>query len=624
MTQADIELALACHRAGRWTDAETLYRRILEREPEHLDALSLLGACLAQSGRPAEAIPLLQRAAERRPDLANLANLGNALHATGRPEEALRRIDRALLLDDRVAELHVNRANVLRDLGRYDAALAACARAAARVPAHAAAWIARGEIEQEMGANADALASFDRALAADPRSVGACYNRGVSLLALERFEEARAAFVQAIGLQGDHARAWGNLGIALNALERKTEALAAYDHALALQDDLTAARVSRGHLLQDLGERARALGDYDRALKLGQSDAGLYLARGDALRLLGRLSDAIESYGRGLVLDPDHTQAAAAHLNQAICHLSLGEWEPGWREFEWRWGDARLHPPHAFGLERLWLGETPIAGKTLLVHAEQGYGDSLQMCRFLPALAQQAARILLAVPPALRPLLAGLDECVRLIESDAIPDFDCHVPMMSLPIALHLTAAALPGPTPYLRAPEDRRCAWRDRLGPRRAPRIGVAWSGNPAHPHDAQRSLPLATLARLLRSPAGGRFEWIAIQRERTAGDAALMRELPLRWLGDELRDFADAAAVLECVDHVLSVDTAAAHLAGALGRPASVLLADPPDWRWMLGREDSPWYPKTRLFRQRRPGDWDEVLDRVAAYLRALEVAP
>ena len=605
------------HRAGDLPSAEAGYRQLLQRaaDDERLEnrALGLLGACLAQAGRTPEAIPLLVHAAQRSPDLANLANLGSALQQDGRHEEALQYLERALAIAPGNPDLLVNRAHALRALGRLLPALASCEEALRVEPRRPAAWLTCADLQHRLGRDAEALRSCARSIALAPGLAQGYYNQGVILQETGRWDEAHASLLAAVARDPAHADACLNLGLVCKALERPAEALGWLDRAIGLRDG-AAARVARGKLHQAAQRYAAAEADFARALALGWADPGVHYLHADALRNLRQYAAAIASYDLALDLDPDHADAAKAHMNKGCCLLLLGQLPAGWPELEWRWADPRIMPPHRHGIERLWLGGSDLAGRTILVHAEQGYGDTLHLCRYIPELARSGARVMLEVRPALQSLLGRLDGCSAIVSPDEpVPPFDLHIPVFSLPLAMVTQLATIPARVPYLSAPEDRIAAWATRLGAPEGPRVGLAWAGNPRYPNDARRSIALERFATFLARPRAAPIEWISLQRDLPAGDEARLAQLPLRRFEAELPDFLETAALLMHLDLVICVDTATAHLAGALGRPFWVLLPLDPDWRWLLEREDSPWYPTARLLRQGEDGDWGGVLDRL-----------
>jgi hypothetical protein len=336
-------------------------------------------------------------------------------------------------------------------------------------------------------------------------------------------------------------------------------------------------------------------------------------SRGVALQALNRHAEAIASFDRALALAPDY---ADAHFNRSLARLAIGDYRAGQLEYEWRWkrtgaAPLRLNRP-------LWLGETPLAGKTILLHAEQGLGDTIQFVRYVPRLAAAGAKVVLEVHPELKAPLSRVPGAAAVIgRGEPRPAFDLHCPLGSLPLACKTEPASVPADIPYLAAEPARVERWRERLAALDPPRIAIVWAGNAAHANDRNRSLPFAKLAPLW---ANSRARFVGLQRDLRAGDAPLLQGAPVLHLGSELADFDDTAAVLAGCDLLIAVDTAVAHLAGALGRPLWVLLPFSADWRWTKDSDRSPWYPSARLYREARPGGWDDVIARVARDLAAL----
>ena len=428
---------------------------------------------------------------------------------------------------------------------------------------------------------------------------------GNAALAAGDLDGAEAALRRAIALRPDHPAAYNNLGNLLRATQRPAEALEAYRRALFIAPQLGQVRGNLGTALLDLHRPQEAAVWLAQAVAADPADAQARVNLGGALMQAAHPQAALAEYRQARLLAPFLPDAA---LGEALALLTLGNWQAGWEAYE-----ARLsHPRFAFTLHdlpgRRWHASDPLAGRTLLLFAEQGLGDTLQFCRYAPLLRARGARVSLQVQKPLVPLLHGLADIV-VAPGEPMPTFDAWCPLMSLPRECATTPQTVP-PAPYLHADPQRLHAWRRRLGPKRGLRVGVAWAGNPDHPADALRSLPQAALAPLLDLHA---IEAHALQPEARPEDARI-RPHP------EIADFADTAALTALMDVVVSVDTAAAHLAGALGRDVWILLAHAPDFRWMLDRADTPWYPSARLFRQARPRDWSGVITDVARALRDL----
>ena len=571
--------AVEAFQRGDLAEAERLCRAVLDAKADHFDALYLAGIISGRAGRAADA----------------------ALFMT-----------RATVADPKHADAHYNRGVALGELGQQADAAESYRRATALNPAHADAFFNRGVMLGTLGLHAEALECYARTLALQPRYAEAHQNRGIALAGLDRHAEALASYDQAIALRPGHAASHNNRGAALAALGRPLDALVEYDRAIALRPGHAEAHVNRAIALHDLDRPAEALASCDRALALRADHAEAHFNRGNALRELNRHAEALEAYERAIAIDPGH---ASAHWNLADCRLLLGDFAGGWREYEWRWRlRQRAHGRRDFA-QPLWLGEQPLEGRTILLHAELGLGDALQFCRYVPRVAALGATVLLEVQAGLVPLLGSLTGVYEVLPRGAtLPAFDYHCPLMSLPLAFRTDAATIPATIPYLKSDPARVAAWQRRLGPRKQPRVGVAWSGSRALAND-KRSMRLSDFLPLL---AEG-IEWISLQKEVAADEANKLASITgLRHFGDELGDFADTAALIELVDLVVTVDTSVTHVAGALGKEVWILLPyGTHDWRWQLGREDSPWYPNARLFRQPAPGDWGSVVGRVAGEL-------
>ena len=612
---------LALHQAGRLADAERIYQQILATRPDHFDSLHLLGVIFYQRGDHAEAVRRINLALKRSPNnFLALNNRGNALTALKQFKEALASYDRAIAARPDYAEAHSNRGNVLKELKRFEEALASYDRAITLRSDYAEAHSNRADALTALERFEEALSACDRALTLRPDFVEAHANRGNALHELRRFQEALASHDRALTLRPDYAEAHSNRGNALHELKRFEEALASYDRALTLRPDYAEAHSNRGNALQELKRFEEALASYDRALALRGDLAEAYSNRGNALKELARFDEALASYEAALAVRPDF---ADAHFNEAMCRLLIGDLHRGWQKSEWRWETEQIRNGKRSFSQPLWLGSDDIAGKTILLHAEQGLGDTIQFGRYAPLVAARGAHVILEVQGPLRDLMGTLSGSVRIVSAgDLLPDFDLHCPLLSLPLAFATQLETIPSATPYLCAHEGKTRAWRERLGRHHKPRIGLAWAGNPrkelpgANRIDGQRSIAVDRLAPLFQVTA---CEFFSLQK----GDDAVrqLRDSALRQqvidCTDDLHDFSDTAALIENLDLVISVDTSVAHLAGALGKPFWLLNRYNTCWRWLLDREDSPWYPTARLFRQDATREWDPVIERVAAAL-------
>jgi hypothetical protein len=430
-----------------------------------------------------------------------------------------------------------------------------------------------------------------------------------------RFEEALSAYDSGLRVAPDDPELHNGRGVTLLELRRPAEARDDFERALAADSDCLDALGNLGNALLKLNRPEEALAAYDRALKIVPNNAQLLTNRAVALRRLDRPQEALMSAARALAEKPDF---ARARFVAGVTHLTLGNFAAGWRGYEARWGVGALASQRRNFAAPQWRGAEALAGKTILLHAEQGFGDAIQFMRYAPLVAARGADVVLEVRRELMRLAASLPGVATTVAyGDALPPFDRHCPLLSLPLAFATHEATIPAGIPYLQPVGDDIAAWRARL-PQRRPLIGLCWSGEHMYDNDLNRSVPLATLAPLLDVPG---VQFVSLQRDLRDEDALhLARRSELVSIGQQFTDFADTAAAIAALDLVISVDTAVAHLAGALGKPLFLLLPLAADFRWLRERSDSPWYPTARLFRQPRFGDWASVVAAVRAEVQQI----
>ena len=537
-------------------------------------------------------------------------------HQQGRLQEALGNYQQVLDADQANFDALHGVGILYGQLGRFDEALKFITDAGEVQPNNFAVHFNRAKALQELKNYDEALASYDKVLSLKPDYVEAYNNRGNVLKDLERYEEALASFAKAIALRPGFVNARHNQVTVLLLLKRYDEALANCDQVLSLKPDFAEAYNNRGNVLKELHRYDEALASYSRALSLKPNYAEVYNNRGNVLKELQRYEEALASYNKAVALKPDY---ADANFHKGVIKLLLGDFESGWPLYEWRW-KAGQHKDFVRNIKQpLWLGDQWLAGRTILLHTEQGLGDVIQFARYVPMVEALGANVILGVPSSLVSLISTLKGSFTLIgQDDLVPDFDLHCPLMSLPLAFKTTVDTIPAQVPYLAADPHKQAVWRQRLGPKLRPRVGLAWSGNVKHKNDRNRSMALRTLAPLLDLDC----DFHSLQKEIKAEDlVALAEGSRIQTHEAELNDFADTAALIAELDLVITVDTSVAHLAGALGKPVWILLPYTPDFRWMTERGDSPWYPTAHLFRQRDRGDWDSVIKEVGAALQAHE---
>jgi hypothetical protein len=431
---------------------------------------------------------------------------------------------------------------------------------------------------------------------------------------LKQWDAALASCEQAIAIRADYAEAYSNRGVALGELKQFDDALASYNQAIAIKADYAEAYFNRGNALRDLRQLEAALASYDQAIAAKGDYAKAYSNRGNVLRDLKRLEAALVSYDQAIAIEPDY---AEAHTNKSTALLLGGDLRNGWVEYEWRWKNedaaTALAEPRNWQ-QPLWRGDEGVAGKTILLHCEQGLGDTLQFSRYATLVAALGARVILEVQEPLTGLLSGLEGASQVIaKGNPLPGFDTHCPLMSLPLAFGTTLDSIPSSNGYLSCDAGRVAHWEAKLGERQRPRVGLAWSGNPNHAYDRDRSISLAGLIQHLPK----NIELVSLHREvRERDRQVLQSSRNVLNFADDL-DFDNTAALCECLDLVISVDTSLAHLSGALGKETWILLSFVADWRWLLERNDSPWYPTAKLYRQQKRDDWTDVLERVQSDL-------
>jgi tetratricopeptide (TPR) repeat protein len=559
--------------------------------PQQLDYMLRQAVALQQSGAQAEADELYREILELKPrHFDALQLLGALMLQTGRLQEGIDLLKKALAVNAKQPAIYSNLSYALNALQRFD----------------------------------EGLASADRALALQPQFPDALNNRGNAQAGLNRPREALGSFDRCIALRPDFAPAWSNRACVLRDLGRPADALASCDHALALQPTYPDAWSNRGNALSDLNQPQEAEHSYRRALELAPAFADAWNNLGLTQIDLNQHAQALSSYEQALAANPE---SAETHWNEALCLLQMGQFETGWRKYEWRWERRRIKAATRHLKQPLWLGDFSIEGKTILLHAEQGLGDTLQFCRYAAMVSKLGARVVLEVPSELMRLMGTLDGVDQLIEAGhALPPFDCHCPLLSLPLAFGTDERSIPSATPYLFADTEAVREWRERIHTPTDQRlkVGLVWAGG-HRPHvaelrknDARRSVTFEQLAPILEVPNVRFFslqKGAAAQQLAASGQRGVVQDCT-----DDLHDFADTAALVANLDLVISVDTSTAHLAGALDQPVWILNRFDTCWRWMLERTDTPWYPRARLFRQPALGDWDSVMQNARDALAAL----
>jgi tetratricopeptide (TPR) repeat protein len=590
--------ALHLHQTGRLPEAERLYRQILQVDPNHADSHHLLGVLAYQTGQYVPAVASIRHALSLNPWAAVYhANLGVAQEALGQNDQALASFQQALRLDPQSPQAHNAVGNSLRALGRLEEAEAYCSQAIRLLPEFP-------EAHNNLG--------------------NALYLQG-------RYDEAVAHYEEALRLRPGYAEAHSNLGLALADNGKRAEGIAHYHEALRINPNYADAHNNLSIALLRESRFAEAETHSRAAIRLKPTYADAHNNLGSILMRQTRWDEAQAEYEEAMRIRPNF---AEAHWNRSLLWLLLGNFEQGWADYEWRWTQPGF--TRRYVDKPLWDGSN-LAGHTIVLHSEQGFGDTIQFIRYAPLVKERGGNVIVECHPPLQRLLTGATGIDQLLpEGSPLPPFEFRAPLLSLPNILHTTVATVSANVPYLDADAQLVEQWQKTSGVRcpasgvksnssdtglRTPdsgrifRVGLAWQGTPAFRYDRQRSIPLVRFSPLAEIEG---VRLISLQKgPGTDQLAALNGKFPIVDFGTSLDEsagaFVDTAAIIKNLDLVICSDSAVAHLAGALGTPVWVLLALVPDWRWMLDRDDCPWYPSMRLFRQTRFGDWDDVFERL-----------
>ncbi|MEE9604259.1 MAG: tetratricopeptide repeat protein [Candidatus Scalindua sp.] len=633
------------HQSGNLDAAATCYIKVLDKQPKHTDTIFLTGTLHLQQGNFDAATVFLKKAIALKPDYVTAyVNLGVAQQSQGKLEEAIDNYRLAIRHKPNDAEVYKNLGNALREKGELDEAIVSYRKATVLNPDDAEAHNDLGAALQKSGKFDEAMESHRQAIRLRPDYAKAHNNLGTAFNEQGKRNEAIASYRHALSLKPDYAEAHNNLGVALQKQEKLNEAIVSYDRAIALKPDYAEAYYNLGNTLKLHGKTDEAVKSYKQAITLDQNDAKAYINLGIVFHEQGKLDEAVAIYRHALSLKPDHAETytnlgavlqeqgkldeaiasydrsislkpdfAEAHINKSLALLLTENFEQGWQEYEWRLRTKNrsfptLHQPR-------WDG-TPLNGRSILVHAEQGLGDTIQFIRYLPMVRARGGYVIFKCPPVLFRLLRnckGFDEIIeeQIAANESAVQFDVYIPLLSLPGIFGTRPDTIPSDTPYIPVNPNLVSQWKLKLGNNDDYKIGIVWAGNPKHKDDRKRSCSLADFAPLANIPG---LVFYSLQKEPASTEACNPPEnMKLINLENELNDFADTAAVIANLDLVISVDTAVAHLAGGLGKPVWNLLFFSPDWRWLRNRNDSSWYPGMRLFRQTRLNDWAGVFEQV-----------
>ena len=620
-----LQQALQLHRDGKILDAKHAYATFLQRYPQHADALHLAGVLELQTQHHMQAIKLISRAIKIAPQHASFyVSRGNALRNLNKLREAVDDYNTAIRIDPTFPVVYNNRANLLKKLGQVDAALADYQEALRLRFDYADAYYNRANTLHNLGRLQEAFDDYSQAIRYKENNIAAYNNRGNVLRDMRRIEEAIQDYNLALAIDNNFVTAYKNRAHMYLALNRFDEAYTDLTRCIDLEPQAET-YYQRANMLQARNQLEAALVDYNSAIALDKTHIASYNNRASVLLRMNRINSALADMDASIALSPND---ATYRWNKALILLTQGRFKEGWENYEWRWeGCPPMQNTRPSYDKPLWLGETPIEGKTILVYAEQGIGDVLQFCRYLPRLKAKGARVLLAVQPSLLKLMSTLDGVDTLLtQGDALPIFDFHIPVMSLPLAFKtFSMVDIPSSDAYLFATQDSIAIWQARLGTKIKPRVGLVWNGGLIEHLPEQwlvntrRNITFASIAKLNRSD----IDFYSLQKGEPA-ESELLHSKEQYWpssnlhiYSQDLCDFNDTAGLITQLDLVISVDTSVAHLAAAMGKPVWLLNRFDTDWRWLLGRDDSPWYPTLRQFRQKQDGDWEDTIARVTLAL-------
>jgi tetratricopeptide (TPR) repeat protein len=611
-----IALARKLHQSGSFQQAEQLYRQFLQAEPAAVEVWQMLGDAQRRQGKPAEASASYRQALSLRPASANAyCQLASVQAEANDRASAVESYRQALRLHPTHADALIGLGTTLAELGKLDEAVSHLRLAADARPESAKAHHNLGVALAQQGKARDAEECLRAALRIKPDYVEACYNLGNVLKEQGKRDEAIASFREGLRLKADHADIMNNLGLALNEAGRPAEAAVLLQQAVRLRPAMAEAHNNLGLAYADLGRFAEAEASYRESLKINPAYTEAHNNLASTWKEQGRLEEALAGYEQAIRLQPD---SASSHWNRSLALLASGDYARGWSEYEWRW-KRKQTPPRPLP-QPMWDG-TPLQERTILLWMEQGLGDMLQFIRYAPLVQERGGTVIVECPAILVGLFSrcrGIDRVVA--EGSPLPAFDCHAPLLGLPRLLQTTLTTVPADIPYLFADAQRTAAWGEKLRSLDGFKVGIVWQGNPHNQWDRWRSIPLEAFAPLA-AIAGVRL--ITLQKGPGVEQLeSLAGRFAITTLADDLdaegEAFADTAAIMKQLDLVITVDTATAHLAGGLGVPVWMALATITDWRWLTRREESPWYPTLRIFRQSTLGDWPGVFDPITTALR------
>ena len=554
------ELGLNAHQQRQIAIAQDYYANALALDPNQFEALHLSGLLAYQMGDLEHSRALIQSAIAINPlDAIAHSNYGNTLFALQCHTEALAAYESALTIDPLNGDTHFNKANTLQALARYQ----------------------------------EAISAFDQSLLLNPQDADAHFNRANTLRSLQRYEEALQSFNLSIQLRPEYTSAAINRGITLLDLKRANEAIESFKFAILIEPNNAEAYLNYGNALRSLDRPEDALVCYEKAIALKPSSVEAHNNQGSTLEILHRYNEALASFSNAIAINPN---SASSHWNRSLCNLRIGNYKEGWLEYEWRWQLEQFTSPIRNFRQKLWLGKESLQNKTILLHGEQGFGDNIQFCRYVPLVKLLGAKVILEVDTSLVELMHTLYGADQIIATNKqLPEFDYHCPLLSLPLAFDTTLDTIPQAIPYLSSDSRKVELWKKLLRHTPKRRIGIAWKGRQT-PGNTKRTIELSKFIMLLPTE----YEYISLQTEFDIKELnILQKNLNIQNVAELINDFSDTAAICQLMDAIVCVDTSVAHLACALGKPTWILLPENSDWRWGLSDRKNYWYPNVNLIR-------------------------
>lgn len=643
-----INKANALRNSFQFEEAAKTYELALSITPTNVEALINYTYVLEGLERYDEALVSSEKALELQPlNFEALNNCGLALNKLNRKEEALVKYSQAIACGNNNADVFFNRAKTLDELERYTDALKDYQQAISLRPDYVNALVNAGDVLSKLNSLDEALVYYEKALLVDPAHLSALGGKAATFIAFKKFDEAKTIYEQVLSINSNIAMAHNNIGFIHNERLEYQEALDAFTKGLIIQPDNVSILINRSNSFIGLKDYNKALEDVQKVLSIEPQNGDALANYGLILSTQRKLNEAIDIYKQALIYKPGHKEAinnlanayidikqydkalatfnevltmdphfALGHWNQSLCLLLMGNYRRGFEEYEWRWECKFLEARREFN-RPLWTVDQSLENKTIFVHAEQGLGDAIQFLRYVPLLIEKGAAVILGVTPPIKSLVKdwkGVSTVVN--KGESLPLFDVHCPLMSLAFAFKTELDTIPNNVPYIHSDNNLVEQWKERLPEIEQPRIGIVWRGNPKNENDAVRSIGLSNLIALTHQYHN--ITWVSLKQEVEDDEKAILDAHHILRFEEELTDFSQTAALIDNLDLVISIDTSVAHLTGAMGRPLWVPLAYNADWRWLDDREDSPWYPTARLFRQAEPGNWQTVINALSVALK------